>query len=96
MKEYIAAGFDPARFWEITPRLYALEMEGAALRRHRQAEDDRARAWMGAWLGRVEKFPAYDRFVPHRPPVPKRQSPEILQAMFSALAVTWGAEKVIN
>lgn len=67
-------------------------MQGAALRRKRQVEDDRARAWMAGYLGRVEKFPEYDKFVPARAVKPaKSQSPEILQAMCEALARTWGA-----
>jgi len=35
LTSYIAAGFDPARFWEITPRLYAHEMAGAIERDRR-------------------------------------------------------------
>lgn len=72
-----------------------MEMQGAATRRRRQAEDDRARAWMAAYLARVEKFPKFDDFVTVRSVAPpKRQSPEVLQAMCDALARTWGAKEV--
>lgn len=58
LKHYIAAGFDPARFWKITPRLYALEMDGAAERR----KQERSMVWWGAMMARMEKPPTFEKF----------------------------------
>lgn len=89
LKQYIAAGFDPARFWDLTPRLYAVEMDGAA-ERHRI---ERSNVWLGAMLPYMKKAPSYAEFVD--PPKRRdRQSPEVMNAMLSALAAAWGAERV--
>lgn len=42
---------DPARFWDLTPRLFSVEMEGAALRLDRQRE----MTWWGAMLPHLKK-----------------------------------------
>ena len=90
-EDYIAAGFDPARFWELTPRLMVLEMDGAA-RRH---ERERALIWWGAMMPHMKKPPRFEEFVN---PVarPKRQSAQELDAMCAALAAAWGAEVVMH
>lgn len=46
--EYIAAGLPPERFWTLTPRLYLIEMAGAA-ERHRR---ERGLGWDLAVIGR--------------------------------------------
>lgn len=56
---YIGAGLDPARFWEITPRLMAIEM-GGAWKRHQR---DLAGIWAGAMLPHMKKPPTYAEFV---------------------------------
>lgn len=89
MKQYIAAGLDPARFWELTPRLYVVEMEGAADR----GKVERAMIWYGAMLPHLKKPPSFDDFVwPAKRK--ERQDPEIMQAMLEALAASWGAERI--
>jgi hypothetical protein len=55
---YVSAGFDPARFWQLTPRLYAAEMAGARMRLEREAKDRIELSWMTANLSRAEKLPA--------------------------------------
>lgn len=59
MKHYIAAGFDPARFWDLTLRLYVLEMEGAAER----TRNERAMVWWGAMMPHMKKPPDFEKFV---------------------------------
>jgi hypothetical protein len=59
LKNYIAAGFDPARFWDITPRLFMTEMEGAAMR----SENRRAEIWMTAMLPHMDKPIQFQEFV---------------------------------
>ena len=75
--DYIAAGLPPERFWTLTPRLYLLEMQGAAERMRRE----RALAWDSAVIAREGvKPPDRDKFVgpavlaqPARAPVDWRQ-----------------------
>lgn len=80
---------DPARFWEITPRLYHTEMNGAA----RRIERERSHVWWSAMMPHLKKPPSHDEFCGVRRKVEK-QSPEMLLAMMTALAAAWGAEKV--
>ena len=51
-------GFDPAQFWKITPRLYVLEIEGAAKR----IEREKAMIWWGAMLPHMKKPPTFSEF----------------------------------
>lgn len=88
LNSYIVAGFDPARFWAITPRLYVLEMNGALER----VRNDRAMVWWGAMMPHLKHPPKLDQFV--RPVRQKeRMRPEVMQAMCDALAAGWGAER---
>lgn len=89
LESYIAAGFDPARFWAITPAMYAIEMKGAA----RRLEIERSHVWWGAMLPHLKDPPSFADFVCNTVQ-PKKQSPEELQAMCDALAAAWGATKV--
>lgn len=75
--EYVGAGLPPERFWGLTPRLYLIEMQGAAERMRRE----RALAWDSAVIAREGvKLPDRDKFVglsalaqPARAPVDWRQ-----------------------
>ena len=89
MKTYVAAGFDPARFFDITPRLMSVEMDGAAERR----QHERAMVWYGAMLPHFKKPPSFDQFVKPKARA-KRQTPDQQQAMLTALAAAWGAKVV--
>lgn len=60
---YIDAGFDPAAFWDITPRLYMLHMRGAEARLKREAQDRREQAWFIAYLPSAKEPPALNEFV---------------------------------
>ena len=70
--EYVAAGLPPERFWTITPRLYLMEMAGAAERQRRE----RGLGWDLAVIAREGvKPPERDAFTgppllgqPERPP----------------------------
>ena len=55
---YVAAGLDPSRFWDCTPRLIAIEMTGAAIRLQRERE----LTWWGAMLPYLEKRPTLEQF----------------------------------
>lgn len=93
LSEYVAAGFDPAAFWSLTPRLYLVQMRGAGERLKREHEGRAWLAWHSAALDRAKKLPALRRFVTGRAARPQRQSRETLQAMCDALAAAWGAKK---
>jgi hypothetical protein len=65
--DYIAAGLPPERFWEITPRLYLIEMKGAA----RRMQYERGLVWDNAVMARdgvkVPKRPEYTGEQRHKP-----------------------------
>lgn len=63
LRSYIAAGFDPARFWDLTPRLYAVEMAGAGDR----AKRERALVWWGGMISRAAEPPDFEAFTGCRP-----------------------------
>lgn len=67
-------GLDPGRFWAITPRLYLLEMDGAALR----IERERELVWWGAMLPHLQKPVMLRDFVGHRD-VPKSRAERVRQ-----------------
>ena len=51
---------DPARFWDITPRLLALEFKGISIKQ-RQA---RELVWLGAAMSRTDRtLPTYGEFM---------------------------------
>ncbi|MCW1932610.1 hypothetical protein [Pararhodobacter zhoushanensis] len=63
MKDYIAAGGCPARFWDLTPRLFVLEMEGMVARQQRE----QAMVWWGATMPRMKKPPSFEEFTGIKP-----------------------------
>ena len=93
LADYTAAGFDPAAFWGLSPRLYLAQMRGAHERLKREQEGRAWLAWHGAALERSKKLPDLRRFVTGRSAKPQRQTPEVLQAMCDALATAWGAKR---
>lgn len=54
---------DPARFWDITPRLMSLEVAGAQIRIKR----DRELTWFAAMLPHLEKKPTLPQFLGEKP-----------------------------
>ena len=92
LRAYVGCGLDPASFWTLTPRLYLAHMRGAA---DRLEDKHRNRAWL-AWhveaLSRQKKLPDAKTFIGAGVSAPQQQSPEVLEAMCSALAAAWGAK----
>ena len=89
--EYIGAGLPPERFWDITPRLYITEMQGARKLLERQQSERIETAWITAALTRAKKMPPLDRML-RRKAKAKPQSPEQQQVMCEVLAAAWGAK----
>lgn len=54
---------DPARFWEITPRLLDIEFKGAAARLRRERE----LVWFGAMLPNLKEQISLEKFMGERP-----------------------------
>jgi hypothetical protein len=57
------AGFDPAVFWDLTPRLYLIHMRGAAERQNAATRRLRVLAWNTATLTRAKKLPSAKQFI---------------------------------
>lgn len=53
----MSAGFDPARFWDITPKEIDREMRGAMQRMEREADERMSLAWHIVALDRTKKLP---------------------------------------
>lgn len=76
---YISAGMDPARFWDITPRLLEIEFKGVKGRLRRERE----MVWYGAAMARSEKMPSLEKFLGD--PVDDRQRVEAVNLAFDKL-----------
>lgn len=85
----MAAGLDPGRFWDLTPRLLMHELDGAALRLRRERE----LVWWGAMIPHLKRRPTFEEFTGPRA-APRRQGRVELQAMCDALAAAWGARAI--
>lgn len=57
MSAYCEAGFDPANFWNLTPREIAAHLDGAARRLRREHNNRAWLAWHAAALTRVKQMP---------------------------------------
>lgn len=80
---YVAAGFSPDRFWELTPREYVLHMRGAARRVERETAERMWLAWHVGAFGRAAKMPRLADVMP-KPSTRRRQSPEEMEAALRA------------
>lgn len=80
----MAAGCDPALFWEITPRETAVIFEGVAERERRARENDKARIYATATLTRAamhaKRFPRFEEAFRQR----RVQGPEEMLAAMRA------------
>jgi len=92
LEDYIVAGFDPAAFWCLSPRLYLAHMKAANERRRAEQHSAAWLAWHTAGLHRAPKFPEFADFANPATAVVAEQTPEQLQTMFNALAIAWGAK----
>lgn len=90
---YIAAGLPPDRFWTLTPRLYLLEIRGAADRLQRERRSQIEAAWLNATLSRAKKIPTLDKLLGPISRRPKKMERDELQVMFDIVAASWGAPK---
>lgn len=93
--DYVAAGFDPLAFWQITPRLYDLHMRGAIQRIEREIEAQNRHAYHAAALtglamvGELQEFEKV--FKPRRVDPVQPQSLVELEANLMAIGISLGA-----
>lgn len=72
LEGYLVAGLPPGRFWKITPRLYFLEMRGAAARLDREHNERAWAVWHTAYLPLAKRsVKLADMLVGVKPPQPK-------------------------
>lgn len=94
MIDYIAAGFDPAAFWGLTPRMMDLHMQGAVRLLQREAETINRHAYNAAALtgaAMAGKLPRFDTVFRQKLRPGAAQPAEVLDANLRALARAWGA-----
>ena len=80
---YIEMGFDPARFWQISPRETAREIQAATARLLREHKNRAWLAWHIAVLGRIEKMPSLQKMMGEPEP---RQTEDEMIAIAQAFA----------
>lgn len=89
--EFIAAGYDPAAFWHLTPRQIARYMKAARIKTERQYVLAMSAAWHTAALGRIKRMPKFEKFVsPKKQAAP--QSSKSIQLSGLQLAAAWGVD----
>ncbi len=93
-EDYAAAGYDPAAFWSLSPRLYLAHMRAAAARAEQEHQQAAWMAWHIAALMRQETLPDFDKFASGANAKPTIQHPLELQANLEVLAGAWGAERI--
>ena len=89
---WVAAGFDPARFWEITPREVDREMAGVVRNREREADERIALAWYIVALDRTKKLPKLETLLPSRTRVRQRQTPEEHLVAMKTIFLAFGGD----
>lgn len=93
--DYVAAGFDPLAFWQITPRLYDLHMQGVIKRIEREIEAQNRQAYHAAaltGLAMAGELPEFDKvFKPRRVAPVRPQSLVELEANLVAIGISLGA-----
>lgn len=74
---WIAAGFDAERFWQITPKEVDREMHGYLRRMEREADERMSLAWHIVALDRTKKLPKLETLmISGRKRRTKAQTPE--------------------
>lgn len=91
--QWVTAGFDAARFWNITPREIDREMRAAMKRREIEADERMSMAWHIAAFTRVDhkKFPKLKDVLGRvSRGTPKPQSPDVQLANMKAMFLAFG------
>ena len=87
----MTAGFDPARFWNITPREIDRELRAAHKRREIEADERIALAWHIEAFARTKKLPKLQDIIGKGSRRKSgRQSPDVQLANMKALFLAFG------
>lgn len=89
---WVASGFDPARFWVITPKEVDREMLAALRSREREADERIALAWYIVALDRTKKLPKLEALLPSRNSNRQRQTPEQHLVAMKSIFLAFGGD----
>lgn len=91
---WIAAGLDPARFWDVTVKEVDREIGGMMKARDREANERMWLAWHIVALDRSKKLPKLETLlIKQRSPVrPRPQTPEQKFAAMKAIFLAFGGD----
>lgn len=92
----MTAGFDPARFWTITPREVDRELRAAHRRREIDADERMSLAWHVEAFARTKKLPKLQDIIGKKSRQRQRsgpQSPDEQLANMKTLFIAWGGDK---
>ena len=88
---WVLAGYDPARFWEITMREADREMRAAVKKRERDADERMWLAWHIVALDRTPKLPRLESLL-LKNTVRRQQSPEELLVAMKSIFLAFGGD----
>lgn len=89
----MAAGFEPGRFWQITPKEVDREMLGARKRLEREADERMSLAWHIVALDRTKKLPKLETLlISHRRPAGRRQTPDEHLVAMKSIFLAFGGD----
>lgn len=89
---WVAAGFDPARFWEISLREADREMRGAVRRQEREANERMSLAWHVVALDRTKTLPKLETLMIRQGVPRQRKSPEELLLAMKSIFLAFGGD----
>ena len=89
---WVASGFDPARFWAITPKEVDREMLGAMRSREREADERTALAWYIVALDRTKKLPKLETLPTSKTGGRQRQTPEQHLVAMKSIFLAFGGD----
>lgn len=89
---WVAAGFDPARFWEITLREADREMRGAMRRQEREANERMSLAWHTVALDRTKTLPKLDTLMIRSGTRGRKKSPEEMLLAMKSIFLAFGGD----
>lgn len=89
---WVAAGHDPARFWEISLREADREMRGAVRRQEREANERMSLAWHIVALDRTKTLPKLDTLMIRPANTNRKKSPEELLLAMKSIFLAFGGD----
>lgn len=87
---WVEAGFEPARFWDISLAEADREMRGAVNRWRREANERVALAWNIVALDRTKKLPKLESLMAKASHTRRKKSPEELLAAMKSIFLAFG------